>query len=189
MKITKDTSDRTLARARAGIGLAGTPPLDTAAFHKSVNDEIRSWKEPMSEANRLMARGIEKHEARIKREREGIADELINRRTLGAASGRLHLTAVRALEHIMSTNILTAFEFKMAKRLNLPVDEIGVPILTKNQTKRLSDFEQALVLRKVTQQARKELKRGQWSNRDAVAPVIAEVMDTWVSPCLMDMPF
>lgn len=159
MKITKDTSDRARARARAGIGLAGTPPLDTAAFHKS------------------------------KRDREEIADELINRRTLGAASGRLHLTAVRALEHIMSTNILADFEFKMAKRLDLPLDEIGVPILTKSQTKRLSDFEQALVMRKVTQQARKELKRGQWSNKDAVAQVIAEVMDTWVSPCLMDMPF
>jgi len=106
------------------------------------------------------ARWCRNHIERKKQERRDLAAHLWKiRKHLGAPMARVFLTAVRARKEAEDTNLTTAFLWKMGKRLGVQWDKWGQPILNGEQEARADRLVDAIVLRKVNQQIRKERAR------------------------------
>jgi hypothetical protein len=146
--------NRNVQRVREGVGLSGTCPLPSAAFHREHDKDPFIVKLYAKKSDRIGKRAIERA-----LRRQHVADMLRAQRRQSPAWARVILTAVRALSDTRDFEVLTAWQFDLARKLGLPNDEYGVPVLTQEQKKRGERYVVALVERRIYQQLRIEHRR------------------------------
>lgn len=151
-------------RIRRGTGLSATTKLYTAEFHRQCEATMPQFlKDAFAKRPHHRAKTLE----RRTQARHKLAETLVAWRKHSPAAARAILTGFRASEDTFNYNVATAYDFYMARRHNLPVDEEEVPIIPQELKSRSWKYAYALVSRRVAQQIRKEVGRG---NREVGAP-------------------